>query len=397
MPHVTDQDERERASSHAVAVLRGVGPMTRPLHVLAPGAVGGAETVVIALSRGQRAAGHEARVVALVEPDGGQEFLRRMEGTDVPVHPLRVPHRSYWREARELASLFDRQRPDVVHTHGYHSDVVAGLTARSRGVPRISTVHGFTGGGWKNRLYEHVDRRVLRGFPQVVAVSESVADRLRADGVPPERITVIRNAWQPDGDTMHRGDAREELGLPADGYVVGWVGRLSREKGADVALRAMERLEGAGRLSVVGTGREAEALRSQAESLGIADRVRFHGMVPDAFRFLSAFDVFLLSSRTEGTPMVVYEAVHAGVPLVATAVGGVPELVGPGEARLVPPEDPAALASALAEVRENPADARRRAERARDRIRREFGIEAWVEKYERAYRRTGATGHEGRG
>lgn len=363
--------------------------MTRPLHVLAPGAVGGAETVVAALSRSQRASGHEARVVTLVEPGGGQQFLRRMEGTDVPVHPLRTPHRSYWREARELASLLDRQRPDVVHTHGYHSDVVAGLTARYRGVPRASTVHGFTGGGWKNRVYEYLDRRVLRGFPAVVAVSESVADRLRADGVPPSRITVIRNAWQPAGETMPRREAREELGLPADEWVIGWVGRLSREKGPDIALRAVARLEGAGRLSVVGTGREGEALRSQAERLGIADRVRFHGMVPDAFRFFSAFDVFLLSSRTEGTPMVVYEAVHAGVPLVATAVGGVPELVGPEEARLVTSEDPAALASSLAEVREEPAEARRRAERARERIRREFGVTAWVKKYERVYRRAG--------
>ena len=370
--------------------------MTRPLHVLAPGAVGGAETVVSALARGQRESGHGARVAALLEPGGGQEFLGRLRDTDVPVHALRTPHRSYWREARELISLFDRHRPDVVHTHGYHSDVVAGLTARARGLPRTATVHGFTGGGWKNRLYEYLDRRVLSTFPSVVAVSESVAVRLRADGVPPDRIDVSRNAWRPAGETMSRTEAREELGVPPDEYLIGWVGRLSREKGADVALRAVARMDGPGVLSVIGSGREAEPLRRQAERLGISDRVRFHGMIPDAFRFFSAFDVILLSSRTEGTPMVVYEAAHAGVPLVATAVGGVPELVGSAEAKLVPPEQPPALASALAEVREDRVAARQRADRARERIRREFGLEAWVEKYERAYRRADATGDQER-
>lgn len=361
--------------------------MIAPLHVLAPGEVGGAESVVETLSCAQRRAGSGARVAVLVEPRGGREFVGRMEETAVPLATVRTPHRSYWREWRELTEMLASVEPDLVHTHGYHADVVAGLAARYAGVARICTVHGFTGGGWKNRLYEAVQSRLLRRFDRVIAVSESVAESLRSDGVPATRIQVIRNAWRPSSDLFPRDAARDELGLPSDAFVVGWVGRLSREKGPDVALRAAARIEGDSTLlSIVGAGPEEKELRGLARRLGLRDRVRFHGLVPRASRLFSAFDALLLSSRTEGTPMVLFEAAHADVPVVAPAVGGIPEMVGPEEARLVPPGDPEALARALEEVRRSPEEARRRARRARDRIAREFSVESWVEEYDRAYR-----------
>jgi glycosyltransferase involved in cell wall biosynthesis len=135
----------------------------------------------------------------------------------------------------------------------------------------------------------------------------------------------------------------------------------------------------------VGDGREAGALRARAERLGVAGRVRWHGAMDGAAALFPGFDAFVLSSRTEGTPMVLFEAIAAGVPVVATRVGGVPDVVGEAEARLVQPEDPAALAAAVDDVRRGPDAAARRAAAARARLEARFGADAWLAAYESLY------------
>jgi glycosyltransferase involved in cell wall biosynthesis len=127
--------------------------------------------------------------------------------------------------------------------------------------------------------------------------------------------------------------------------------------------------------------------------LRLGRRVTFHGQVDDAAGRLHAFDTVVLSSRSEGTPMVLLEAIAAGVPVVTTAVGGVPDVIGPGEGLLVPPERPTALAQAIRNVQAHPAAAKQRAEAARVRLALEFGPERWLARYEEIYRdvrRTGA-------
>jgi glycosyltransferase involved in cell wall biosynthesis len=113
--------------------------------------------------------------------------------------------------------------------------------------------------------------------------------------------------------------------------------------------------------------------------------VRFHGTVPDAARYISAFDVFVLSSRSEGTPVTLLEAIAAKVPVVVTRVGGVPDVVGPEEAMLVPPEDPGALAEAIDFVIQEPAAAARRVEAAAHRLHANFGMERWIDAHDRVY------------
>jgi glycosyltransferase involved in cell wall biosynthesis len=114
--------------------------------------------------------------------------------------------------------------------------------------------------------------------------------------------------------------------------------------------------------------------------------ITWHGVVPDAGRLLRAFDVLVLSSRTEGTPMVVLEAMAAGVPIVATRVGGVPDVLSSADAMLVPPEDPAALAAAIRAVHDHPDAARSRADSARRRLDTEFALAPWLARYEAIYR-----------
>lgn len=363
--------------------------MERPsvMHVLAPAPFGGAESVVRDLSRGLTGRGYEVEAALLLEGDAAHPYERVLAEVGAKVHPIRMPPRAYRREARALAELLEMRRPDVVHTHGFRPDVQAGRVAGRAGIARVSTLHGFTGGDLRTRLYERLQVRTVRRFEQVVVVSRPLEARMRRAGVPPARLHLLRNAWSRAESPMPRGEARAELGLPPDVFAIGWVGRLSAEKGGDVLVEALARLADVPFAAcVVGDGPDRPALEARARSLGLSDRMRWCGIRPQAGRLFSAFDAFVLSSRTEGTPIVLLEAMQAGVPIVATGVGGVPDVVGPAEALLVPSEDPDALAGALRALRADAAGARRRADAARRRLDAEFAEGPWLDAYERIYR-----------
>jgi glycosyltransferase involved in cell wall biosynthesis len=132
------------------------------------------------------------------------------------------------------------------------------------------------------------------------------------------------------------------------------------------------------------------SLDAQAGALGLNGRIRWHGVVPDSARVLGAFDVCVLSSRTEGTPMVLFEAMAAGVPVVATAVGGVPDVVSSREAVLVPSDDPVVLADRIRDLYDNAGPARERARAARARLERDFAVAPWLARYEAIYREVAA-------
>ncbi len=358
------------------------------LHIVAPGEVGGLESVVRLLAIGQRSAGHRVHVAAILDgAQTAQPFLARLDEGDVGVVPLVLPGRAYLRERASIGRLCRDLRPDVVHTHGYRPDIIDGGVARAVGIPTVTTVHGFTGGGLRNRCYEWVQQRSFRGFDAVVAVSNPLAHRLSASGVGSDRLHVVPNAY--DGpEPRPRPEARGILGLGGDGFTIGWVGRLTKEKGADVLLDALGRpsMPHDARVAIVGDGAERTELEGRARALAIGERLSWLGVVRDAAPLYRAFDVFVLSSRTEGTPIALFEAMAAGVPIVATRVGGVPDVISSAEALLVASEEPDALAGAIRAVRDDPAAAARRAAAAASRLRQHFGIEPWLARYDDIYR-----------
>src|SRR5438309_7829227 len=276
------------------------------LHVLAPAPVGGLEAVVAALAQGARGSKVEARVAAVI-PFGQVDhpFLALLRNAGVGVFPIEVPRRGYLRERAEIARLCRGLRPDVVHTHGYRADVVDATVARGLGIPVVSTVHGFTHGGPRNRFYQWLQRRALRRFDAVVAVSRPLVDDLAESGVPRERIHYVQNAWRPPSEpSLGREAACRALGIGLDGFRVGWVGRLNAEKGPDVLVESLRQLADVPvTVSFVGAGPLREALESRAAALHVAWRIHWHGVVPGAARLLRAFGAFVLTSRTEGTPL----------------------------------------------------------------------------------------------
>lgn len=364
------------------------------LHVFDLGDIGGLLRVVQALATGHRARGHAVYVAPVMHEDRSDHpLLRRLCDVGVSVRPVIVSRRGYAAERRCVAELCRRLRPHVVHTHGYRPDLVDAGVARALGIPVVTTVHGFTGGGLRNRLYEWLQRRAFVRFDAVVAVSHALADQLVRDGAPGDRLMTLPNAWLPATPILDRTAARRELGLAGQELQVGWVGRLSHEKGPDVLLDAMAMLADLPLVaSFLGDGPELPRLRDRAAVLGIAERVRWHGIVNDAARVASAFDVFVLSSRTEGTPIALFEAMAAGVPIVATGVGGVPEVLSEAEAILVPPEDPRSIAEAIRATAADPRAAAARAAAARRRLEADFAAGPWLDRYEDLYRKVRRAG-----
>jgi len=368
------------------------------LHVLAPAPVGGLERVVLALASGFRRRGHHVAVAAIVTPSQPEPpLLAALRESGVVLSVLPIADRHYLRERRAVGSVCRTLRPDIVHTHGYRPDVVDAGVARGLGIPIITTVHGFTGKDWKSRLYERLQVRAYRRFHAVAAVSQPQVDFLVRRGVRPERLHLVRNAWMGSAAPLSRDAARRALGLPAAGYQIGWVGRFSREKGPDVLVQAMARLtELPVSAAMVGGGAGLPAVRAEAERLGVVDRIRWPGQVPDAAALMRAFDLLVLSSRTEGTPIVLFEAMSAGVPVVASRVGGVPDVVRDDEAVLVQADDPASLAAAVRAVLADPPAARARADASRRRLASAFALDPWLDRYEAVYGAARAAAAAGR-
>jgi glycosyltransferase involved in cell wall biosynthesis len=279
--------------------------------------------------------------------------------------------------------------PDVMHSHGYLPDVIVASMSRALPFVRVSTVHGFTGGSLRNRVYELSQRVAFRRFDAVVAVSRKLARELGSRSG--NRVHALPNAWAPRGQALDREAARQRLGLPSGVFAIGWVGRISHEKGLDVLIDALPSLSDLGvHAGVIGDGADRKTLELRSNDSGLGARVTWCGEVESAWRLLPAFDVLVISSRTEGTPIILFEAMDAGVAIVTTAVGGVPDVVSAAEAILIQPEDPAALASGIRQVHDAPAAASARAMNARERLGRDFGATSWLESYDEIYRNASA-------
>jgi glycosyltransferase involved in cell wall biosynthesis len=235
-------------------------------------------------------------------------------------------------------------------------------------------------------VYEYINRRALRNFDAVAAVSRPLGDELVRSGVPSERVHVVPNAWSRIGASLHRVTARQQLGLDHDAFIVGWVGRMSHEKGLDVFIDALASLNDVPIWAcAIGDGPERSPQQRRAELSGTRERIRWTGLVREAGSYFRAFDALVLSSRTEGVPMVILEAMATQVPLVVTAVGGIPDVLSAREALLVPSERPDLLASAIRYTFQDRAGAVDRAAAAAVRVEREFAEGPWLDQYEAVY------------
>lgn len=387
-----DVDDERLAHEGGVRRDRMTGPMgrlvrseLRVVHLVAPAAVGGVESVVRTLASVRRGHSGHAEVVALVDDREADVFLQQLRVSGVPTAEVREGRRRYLSQVRAVARLLTSSRADLIHTHVYHADFVGYFAARECGLPAVATYHGNVGGDVKNHLYEWADRRLLRRFDAVVCVSDHNRSRLIRAGCDPTRLHLVENGVDV-GTALSRKEARDRLGIPEAGCVIGWVGRLSAEKGPDLLLKALPHVRQPDVSAVlVGAGPEHAQLVNLRQALGLEQVVSLAGRKPDAASFLRAFDVLVSSSRTEGLPIVLLEAMALRIPVVAFAIGGIPEILTPESAWLVPANDVGGLAAAIRGALVDPGAAKRRADRAYETIRDRFNAKRWVDNVDHVY------------
>ncbi|MDQ1494939.1 MAG: hypothetical protein QOG69_1422 [Actinomycetota bacterium] len=303
----------------------------------------------------------------------------RAFGFDVTVMPDIVANLSPRRDARAvrlLTELLVDRRPDVVHTHSAKAGGVGRLAAHRAGVPLIvHTYHGFPfhefQRPWTKAAYVAAESYLCRRTDVVLTVGSAVAvEAIRRGIVQPGQLRTIAVAIdaEPVACTPKtRAHARAVLGIAADVPVVGTVGRLDYQKAPQDFVRAIAKLRHPNAVGVwVGDGSLRRDVEQLIDRYGLGDRVLLLGDRTDVPVLLPAFDVFAMSSRYEGLPCAVVEAMAAGVPVVATAVNAVSDVVLPGETGLlVPPQRPGALASAIDLILDDPVGAQVRAARAK--------------------------------
>ena len=304
--------------------------------------------------------------------------------------------RDSWRALTAWRPLIKvlRDRPiDILHTHMFGSNIwgsVVGTLARTPVIVAHEQTWSYEG----QPLRRFLDGKVIsRRSDAFICVSKEDRRRMiEIEGVDPAKIVLVPNAISAparDDDDDGGGDVRAELGLEPDDPVVGTVCVLRPQKALDVLLRAAQLLRAEFprlRLVIAGNGPERERLEAMTAEIGLDGSVDFLGQRNDVPALLSAFDVAVSSSDFEGTPLAVMEYMAAAKPIVATRVGGVPELIDHGvNGLLVEPRDPAALAASIAQLLRDRDYGETLGARARERQRKEFDIEAAVRRIERLY------------
>jgi glycosyltransferase involved in cell wall biosynthesis len=253
-----------------------------------------------------------------------------------------------------------RHRVSIVQSHGYKTHILGWRLKRSMGLPWLAFTHGWTAENWRVRLYHSLDCWLLRFADRVVAVSDELASRLRQRGIPPDRLLTIHNAVDLDEGLSgcERGAFRRSLGIPPNAPLIAVIGRLSLEKGQGLFLESFQRLSSArpdAHAVLVGEGIDLRSLKERVGKLGLEKSVHFTGYQRRVAPIYKDSDLIAIPSiRREGIPNVLLEAMSAGCPIVASRIGGIPEIVRhEQEAFLVPPGDPVALADAMRHVLED--------------------------------------------
>jgi glycosyltransferase involved in cell wall biosynthesis len=294
--------------------------------------------------------------------------------------------------AADLKDELQRLNPDILLCHGYKAGLLGFWVARRLRIPVAAVSRGWTAESPRVRLYEALDRRVLRWMERVICVSEGQAEKVRAAGVRAEKITVIHNAIRPERFENMKPEYRNKLRSlfsNAPELIVGAAGRLSPEKGfgvlVDAAAEVVCQKQNVG-FVLFGDGPLKASLDQQIAALGLQEKIILAGFRPDLDDFLPHFDLFALPSFTEGLPNVVLEAFAAGVPVVATAVGGTPEIVEHGQnGFLVPPGDPTALARSILESFAIGHRGKEMASQGKRRVQEHFSFEQQARQYARLF------------
>lgn len=355
------------------------------LAVVSPGELfGGVERQILDLCRYLQRNDLGSPLVILFHD---RELARQLRELGVQPVVLSARNRYDWGLTRQLEALFRERGIDVVHAHGYKAGITCGLVKRKVGFRLVKTEHGKPeltrkrfAARVKGKLNFFLEQMLTRrAVDQVCYVTRDIADFFAAEqgGL---KTSVVHNGIDPFGGD---GYTRPE-DLPSGGFNFGIIGRVSGVKGIPFAIQALARPEVpvSARLVIIGTGDILESLRAEAAESGVADRVLFLGFRKNIYDYIASVDCVLMPSLHEGLPYTILEAMALSRPIIASNVGGLPEVLTDGETgRLVPVGDVAGLAAAMRDMVLDPESARTLGENARQEQARNFTLDAMAGRY----------------
>lgn len=335
--------------------------------------MGGAESLVTPFVRGFNRDRYEVFVCCLTT------IGENVSARDLDVVNLGARNLRDIRAFRRLLRYIRDNRIDLIHAHLAYAATWAALASRITGVPSVATLHVAPPNRGAGRIRDRLMRFALRRWSSaVIAVSDALRRQYGDD-----RFVVAHNGIDVDRFAGSRAESREriahEFGIPRDAKIVTTVSVLREGKGVEVLLRAFEQIDDA-YLFIIGDGPK----REEWQALAGSDRIRWAGFRRDVDALLPGCDLFVLASFEDAFPTVLLEAMAAGLPVVASRVGGIPEIT---DEVLIPPGDAGALANAMRELLAD--DDRRRAigDAARARARERFSTAAWIARLEKIYDR----------
>lgn len=349
---------------------------------------GGSETLAANLATYFQARGVPVAVCATRGGEG--PVSRRLSRAGIPCHALAGERRSRGRRLFDLYRLFRREAVDVLHIQHIALLPLCYWPARLAGVKRIVTTEHNEIFIRESRTLRRRARRYCPRIDAVTAIHQELLDYLKDElQLPASKLHLIPNGVDTQRFTPGDRDCafRRNLGVPDDAVVAACVGRLHEHKGHRDLLTAAKRVResfDAFRLLIVGDGPLRRPLEAAVRTEGLDETVFFLGERRDIDVILRSLDMMVLSSETEGVPIVLLEAMSAGVPCIATAVGGVPELIGRTDGVLVPPKEPGTMAEAIIELCRSPVQRGAIARNARSRVLEHFGTEQMFASYEHA-------------
>jgi glycosyltransferase involved in cell wall biosynthesis len=363
------------------------------IQLISTGGFYGAERTLLELATFLRDQDWDSRIVVL-EGNGGAEMMRRAAENGIACESyVQAGRLGLLPMLRKLRGTLAQESRAVIHSHGYKPDILLAALRVPRRLPCIATCHSWYSTTRKLKALEYLDKRAVRRFDHVVAVSDEIYRDLRASGTPDARLSRIDNAISiPVLDTHERTKIRAEWAVAPDEKLIVQIGRLAKSKRNALLLKAVADLPTriAAKVVFVGDGEERAALAAYACELKIDGRVIFAGYRRNAPAIMAAADVLAITSNKEGLPIVILEAMAVGCPIIATAVGAIPQVLDQESAWIVPVDDETALLRALREALGEASAAANRATRAKaiflGSYERDVMGQRYLDLYERAWR-----------
>jgi len=352
----------------------------RIIHFIATNFIGGPEKQILSHLLNIKDIGHDSLVISFKEI-GGYELQRRCDELKIRCELLPAGRLSFMSVLRRLYAIYREENPSLICAHGYKANFYSLALKLMTGCKIVGFSRGWTAENLTVKLYGLMDKLLIRFSDRVVAVSYAQRERLRTLFVPEGKIRVVQNSlidMGPESSMEPDFDVRRQLRVNSEARLVFSAGRLSPEKGHSDLLEAAEIILAHERnrnvhFVIAGAGPLQEKMSEMAERLSIADHVHFLGFCKDLKPWFKQSDVFALPSLSEGLPNVILESLFFKLPVAATRVGGVPELIEDGHTGvLVVPRNPADLAAKIMIILDSPELAERLRKNGFELVNREF-------------------------